>query len=240
MTVNILHLYPELMNLYGEYGNVRMLQKVLSETGYEVKVSSVKAGESFNPDDYDVIYMGCGTEKASLKALEELRPYRKDIITYIENNKVLLLTGNSFEIFGNGITDDLLGNVEGLKLFGFGVERTHKKRYLGDAIFTCLQTEDKIIGFINKCSKVLGVSSPLFNVQRGLGNDNLKSTEGYTYKNVFATNLIGPLLVRNPYFCLYIVGVINDLKDFEPTGTPSLELEIKAYNAALTEMEALK
>lgn len=240
MTVNILHLYPELMDLYGEYGNVKMLEKVLSESGYDVNVTKIKAGESFAPSDYDVIYMGCGTETASLKALEELKPYKKEFISFIESNKILLLTGNSLEIFGSSITDDKLGAADGLRIFNYGVERTHKKRYLGDAIFTCLQTENKIIGFVNKCSRLSGVASPLFKVLRGTGNDENALTEGYTYRNVYATSLIGPLLVRNPYFTLYLLGVINDMKEFEPQSSPLLENELKAYATALTEMEALK
>ena len=228
------------MNLYGERGNVLMLKKCFEQSGLDVICDCKEASDYLNIADYDIVYIGCGTESASYKALECLRPYRRQLDEFIENNKLLIATGNSFELFGDYINDDKYGNFEGLKLFEYGVSRTHKKRFLGDAVFSCMQDENKIIGFINKCSKISGVSSPLFNVEMGLGNDNLKSTEGFTYKNVFATNLIGPVLVRNPFFCQFVLNVAYKNIGFEPTSTPDMSNQIKAYNVALSELLALQ
>lgn len=239
MNINILHLFPELMNLYGEYGNVLILKKCLEQAGLNVTVDCKDVSDEINFEDYDVVYIGCGTESASLKALECLKKYKGSMHKFIESNRLMLATGNSFELFGDFINDDKYGNFEGLKLFGYGVERTHGKRFLGDAVFSCMQDDNKVLGFINKCSKISGVSSPLFNVIMGLGNDNLKSTEGFTYKNVFATNLIGPLLVRNPYFCQFILNTIYKIKNYEPTATPDMSNQVKAYNIALAELMSL-
>ena len=228
------------MNLYGERGNVLVLKKCFKQSGLDVICDCKEASDYLNISDYDIVYIGCGTESASYKALECLKPYRRQLDEFIENNKLLIATGNSFELFGDYINDDKYGNFEGLKLFEYGVSRTHKKRFLGDAVFSCMQDENKIIGFINKCSKISGVSSPLFNVEMGLGNDNLKSTEGFTYKNVFATNLIGPVLVRNPFFCQFVLNVAYKNIGFEPTSTPDMSNQIKAYNVALSELLALQ
>ena len=239
MNIRILYLYPELMNLYGEHGNVLMLKKCFEQSGLDVTCDRKDVGDEINFSDYDITYIGCGTESASYKALECLRPYKREIKEFTEKNKILIATGNSFELFGDYINDDKLGNFDGLKIFEYGIIRTHKKRFLGDAIFTCMQEEHKIIGFINKCSKICGVSSPLFNVEMGLGNDNAVSTEGFTYKNVFATNLIGPLLVRNPYFCQFILNTTYNNIGFSPLLTPDMSYQIKAYNTALSELTAL-
>lgn len=228
------------MNLYGERGNVLMLKKCFEQSGLDVICDCKEASDYLNISDYDIVYIGCGTESASYKALECLRPYKRQLVDFIENNKLLIATGNSFELFGDYINDDKYGNFEGLKLFEYGVSRTHKKRFLGDAVFSCMQDENKVIGFINKCSKISGVSSPLFNVELGLGNDNLKSTEGFTYKNVFATNLIGPVLVRNPFFCQFILNIAYKNIGFEPDFTPDMSNQIKAYNVALSELSALQ
>ena len=228
------------MNLYGERGNVLMLKKCFEQSGLDVICDCKEASDYLNISDYDIVYIGCGTESASYKALECLRPYKRQLVDFIENNKLLIATGNSFELFGDYINDDKYGNFEGLKLFEYGVSRTHKKRFLGDAVFSCMQDENKVIGFINKCSKISGVSSPLFNVELGLGNDNLKSTEGFTYKNVFATNLIGPVLVRNPFFCQFILNIAYKNIGFEPVFTPDMSNQIKAYNVALSELSALQ
>lgn len=239
MNIRILYLYPELMNLYGEHGNILILKKCLEQAGLNVNIDYKNVGDSIDFSDCDVAYIGCGTESASYKALEELKPYKRSMNEFIESNKLLLATGNSFELFGDYINDDKLGTFEGLRLFEYGVIRTHKKRFLGDAIFTFPEEEHKVIGFINKCSKISGVSSPLFNVEMGLGNDNAVSTEGFAYKNVFATNLIGPVLVRNPYFCQFILNTVFKSINYSPVLTPDMSYQIKAYNTALTELTAL-
>ena len=65
-----------------------------------------EASDSLNIADYDIVYIGCGTESASYKALECLKPYRRQLDEFIENNKLLIATGNSFELFGDYINDD--------------------------------------------------------------------------------------------------------------------------------------
>ena len=72
--IRILHIYPELLNLYGEYANLSILTRYLIEEGMEVEVTPLAFGEPL-PTGYDMFYLGCGTESASLRALNALRPY---------------------------------------------------------------------------------------------------------------------------------------------------------------------
>lgn len=239
MTVRILDIYPELMNLYGERGNMLMLRKRLEETGVEVIYEAKSTEDEIDFSIYDMAYMGCGTESASFKALDCLRKYKKQLDEFIESNKILVLTGNALEIFGKSITDDN-GTVDALGIFTYGVQRKNKLRYHDDAVYTCNLINEKFIGYVNKCSQVSGVTSPLFNVEMGLGNDNTASTEGYNYKNVYATELIGPIFVRNPYFLQYIIKKLYSVKGEELKSLPDMSVQIKAYNAALAELEAMK
>ncbi len=227
------------MNLYGEYGNVRMLEKCFSQAKVDIVCEEKNISDDINFNDYDIVYIGCGTESASYKALECLKKYKADIKGYIEDNKILIATGNSFELLGKLIKDDMYGDFEGLGLFDYEVERTHKKRFLGDAVFTYPYDEHKIIGFINKCSIIKGIETPLFNVEMGLGNDNLKTKEGFSYKNVFGTNLIGPVLVRNPYFCRVVLKKACDIADIDECLYINMQNQEKAYEIALSELEAL-
>lgn len=239
MTIRILNIYPELMNLYGERGNMLILKKRLEETGAEVICDAKSIDDEIDFSSYDMAYMGCGTESASFKALECLRKYKKQIDEFIESNKILVLTGNAFEIFGESITDDN-GNVDALGVFTYGVQRKNKLRYHDDAIYTSNLINEKFIGYVNKCSQVSGVTSPMFNVEMGLGNDNTASTEGYNYKNVYATELIGPIFVRNPYFLQYIIKKLYKAKGEELKCLPDMSIQVKAYNAALAELETMK
>lgn len=239
MTIRILDIYPELMNLYGERGNMLMLRKRLEETGAEVIYEAKSTEDEIDFSVYDMAYMGCGTESASLKALECLGKYKKQISEFAESNKILVLTGNAFEIFGESVTDDN-GTVDGLGIFTYCVHRNNKLRYHEDAIYTCNLLNEKFIGYVNKCSHVSGVTSPLFNVEMGLGNDNTALTEGYSYKNVYATELIGPIFVRNPYFLQYIIKKLYSEKGEEPNKMPDMSVQIKAYDKALAELETMK
>ena len=103
MQINMLHLYHDLLNLYGEYGNVIIMKKHLEDQGFEVKLDKKTVGDEIKFSDYDFIYMGCGTERNLDIALEDLKRYASDINLAIENKKVFLCTGNSFEMFGKNI-----------------------------------------------------------------------------------------------------------------------------------------
>ena len=239
MNIKILNIYPELMNLYGERGNIMMLERRLKECGAEVELIKVSTEDKIEFDGVDLVYMGCGTESASLKALECLKPYKKELSAYIEAGKVMLLTGNASELFSESIETDG-STVDGLGIFTYKVERTLKKRFLGDCIFTMSGFDSKVIGFVNKCSKLSGVTSPLFNVEMGLGNDNKVSTEGFIHKNVYATSLIGPLLVRNPHLLKYIISTIYTVKGEKAEFNCDMTMQFVAYDVALGELEAVK
>ena len=235
MKIKLLHIYPELLNLYGEYANLSILSKYLTEEGADVEIISVSPGEHI-PEGADLVYIGSGTESASFRALDALKSESEALRSYYEGGTPILATGNSFELFGKTVNDDKLGKMEGLSFFDFSVERTHKKRFLGDAVLSCALIPEKIIGFVNKCSTVNGVSSPLFSVEMGLGNNNSDPAEGMTENHFYGTSLIGPLLVRNPSFCRYIMDLIYRIKGSAPDSKADMELQNKAYDTALNKL----
>ena len=106
MNIRMLYLYPELMNLYGEHGNVELLEKCFRQSGLDVICDRKSVSDDINFEDYNIAYIGCGTESASYKALESLKKYKREIESFIESNKVLIATGNSYELFGDYINDD--------------------------------------------------------------------------------------------------------------------------------------
>ncbi len=235
--IRILHIYPELLNLYGEYANLSILTRYLTEEGVEVEVTPLSFGDPLL-GGYDMLYIGCGTESASLRALNALRPYRDVLLSYREKGALILATGNSLDLFGQSITDDRDDIFEGLNLFNFTVSRTHKSRYLGDAILSCPLISDRVIGFVNKCSTISGIKTPLFRAEMGLGNDNVTPDEGFVDGNFFGTSLIGPLLIRNPALCRLLMDRLYTICHQEPTAKADISLQEKAYVAALSELSA--
>lgn len=210
MTVKILHLYSDFMNLYGEYGNVRLLTKALEDKENTVEVFQKTITDSeIDFTEYDFIYCGAGTESKRTFALNHLRKFKDSLKSAFENSKVMLFTGNSWEMLGKSIETADGKVLEGINLFDFTVKEQNKKRLTGDikAKTEFLQTE--LIGFINKCSEVEGVTSPLFTLTMKPESFSFE-TEGIREKNLFGTQIVGPVLVKNPDFCNYIAELITN------------------------------
>lgn len=193
--MKILHLFHDLMNLYGEYANTLALQKALSEKGRAAEIEKLSIDDTLDFSDFDLIYIGSGTEKNQKVALEYLRPYTEQLKTALNGGKLILATGNSFEMFGEKITDRNGKEYEGLKLFGFTVTEG-TERIVEDV--TAEFEENKVIGFINKASKIEGVEKPFFIIKQGVGNsDRSTNVEGIRQGGFYGTHIIGPLLMRN-------------------------------------------
>ena len=228
--MRILHLYPNLMNLYGDYGNIVLLKKHLEDQGIEVVVDKREVYESFDPDLYDLIYMGSGTENAQKVALEALNKYHYYLKKYVEEGKVILFTGNAMELAGN--------TVDGQKALGL-IDMdvvTSEKRYTGDVIVNNEEIGE-VVGFINRSTLLKGgEKEKLFTYEfryEGLVDNDY---EGYRYKNLFGTHIIGPVLVKNPNFMAYIVSLFVEGKMKEV----SYPYEEGAYETTLSELKKRK
>lgn len=208
MKVNILYLYYDIMNLYGENGNIRMIERVLKEKGAEV-IADRKTITNRDIDftKYDFIYCGAGTELSRNACLEHLRGFAQSLKEAFENDTVMLFTGNSYEMLGSKLHTAQGEDVEGLGLFGFTVQEQKKNRYSGDVKLTSKLSEKTFIGYINKCSKVEGIKTPLFEVEVMAGSLQC-SADGIQEKNFFGTQVIGPVMVKNPDFAEYIAKLI--------------------------------
>ena len=83
--IKILHLFPNLMNLYGEYANLTVLEKHLKDQGLKVKIDKKDIHSSIVLDNYNMIYMGSGTERNQKIAMEELKKYSEELKKFVEN-----------------------------------------------------------------------------------------------------------------------------------------------------------
>lgn len=232
MQINMLHLYHDLLNLYGEYGNVIIMKKHLEDQGFEVKLDKKTVGDEIKFSDYDFIYMGCGTERNLDIALEDLKRYASDINLAIENKKVFLCTGNSFEMFGKNID-----KKEGLCIFDYETTRL-KDRVTSDCIYKSKYFENKVVGFVNKMTEMFHNMSPLFEVEFGVGENHRNDYEGVKHVNFYGTHISGPILSRNPEFLKKLVIEVCKLKDKKFTyQDKNYEYEEGSYQLLLSELE---
>lgn len=198
MELKIIHLYPDLMNLYGSYANVLALGRYWEALGHTVTVETVAPGASFAPETADVLFMGAGTERSQQAALAALAPVGDAIKAAAERGTAMLFAGTAMELLGASITTREGREYKGIGLADFTTLQG-ERRLVGDVYgFTTLFGEP-VVGFMNKASRISGVETPLLTrCALGFGNETEGGPEGFHWKNVFASHLTGPILVKNP------------------------------------------
>ena len=153
----ILHLFPRLLSLYGEYGNVAVLEKVMKESGHSVSVTGWENG-NLDLTGYDFIYIGSGTEDNLLEAVKRLAPHADAIAASIAGGQQWLATGNAMTLFGRTISCRGTES-QGLGCFGYTTEINENKRFLGDIVTKPLFGA-ACIGFVNTSCIYRGVEPP--------------------------------------------------------------------------------
>lgn len=240
MELNILHLYPTLMGLYGEYANLSVLKRVLEQMGVNVRVTEAQPEDTPDFATADLIYMGAGTERSQKAALTALLPYRKALAEAAESaHQMLFFTGNAMEALGTSVTDADGKCWEGLGLAEFTTVEARERTPV-DVIALPTLWEEPVVGFMNKCSVTHGVTSPLFSsLALGFGNDRERGEEGYVSGNLLATHLTGPVLVKNPAFLEQMVQRLFACKGWEcPQNILTLPYQRESYEVTLRELRA--
>lgn len=233
MKLTIAYLYYDLLNLYGENGNVKILKKQLEDQGVNVVIKFLTIGDELNFNSYDLVYIGAGTEKNQKLALNHLLNYKEEIKKSIENNKFFLITGNAIELFGEYIIDNNNKKYHALEIFNY-YSKEENFRLIDEAIFKFKNSDEYVIGFQNQSSVIRNLENPLFDVIKGIGSNNKDMIEGIKYNNFFGTYLIGPLLARNPNILKNLVKeLINYKKNNFKLKKFNLTLETKAYKTYL-------
>jgi len=213
MKITIGYLYSDLLNLYGDEGNIKALKYHLEEQNIDVNIKYMSIGDDKDFKDIDFLYIGSGTENNIYLALEDLKKDKDKIKDYLDNNKILLSTGNSVELFGNYIITNK--KIKALGIIDYVC--MHQERIVKDVKTKTNIVEKDIIGFENHIGKNISLNEDMFN-------------EGSFY----GSYIIGPILVRNPDLCSLFIHKIIDSKekDFE-YGEEDYEFEKEAYKKAV-------
>lgn len=215
--LKILYLYPDILELYGDFGNIQVLSYRLEQRGIKATIVPYSIGDiEPNFNDYDLVFAGGGADQEQSILANDLIKYKENIKTAIENGVFFLLICGAYQLFGKyykGVEGNI---IPGLEIFDYYTEaiEDRKKRCIGNIVInTNLDGKDtKIIGFENHGGQTFNVDTPFGDVLFGNGNKFGDFKEGFSKKNVIATYLHGPLLSKNPELADYIIKYCMERK----------------------------
>lgn len=210
--LRIVHLFPDLLNLYGDGGNVRVLAQRCAWRGIPVEVQAVHYGEEANLDQADIVMLGGGPDREQKLASEVLFAMKEDLRSYIKNDGALLAICGGYQILGHRW---LMGDeeVEGLSIIDTETLRagTGFDRLIDNIVLSSPLAKLPVVGYENHAGRTkLGIGVKPFGKvvsQVGHGNDDTSGADGVLYRNCIGTYLHGPLLGKNPEIADYLIAV---------------------------------
>ena len=214
--LKICHLYPDVLNLYGDGGNILCMKRRLLWRGVGAEVTKLPIGASGSLAPYDLVFIGGGQDFEQQVLLEDLHRGRdREIRAAIEDGVVFLAICGGYQMMGHwyetydGKRCDFIGAIDLTTVGG-------KKRMIGNYKFACTPSAggSTVVGFENHSGRTyLGAGlEPLGKVLAGFGNNGEDGTEGAHYKNLFGTYSHGPMLPKNPSFCDMLLAAALERK----------------------------
>ncbi len=209
MQLNIAHLYPDLLNIYGDRGNITAFIKRCRWRNIGVNVHEINTGEVINPEFYDFYFIGGGQDQQQIAVSHELRAQKPFLREAMDNNAVFLAICGGYQLLGHYYRPHKGEELKGISLLD-AYTVAGNTRYIGNVtVGTALPLgkEKTLTGFENHSGLTYleGNTRPLGVVITGNGNNGGDKTEGAHEKNVFGTYLHGSLLPKNPHFTDYLI-----------------------------------
>lgn len=229
--LTLCHLYPELLNLYGDTGNIITLVKRCQWRGIDLNVAQHNIGDIGDFKNADIFFIGGGADSEQDIAGHDMKNIKSELKDAVEEGKAFLAICGGYQLLGHYYQnkDD---TAYGLGLLDFHTEP-------GDSYFVgniVVRTHDyHLVGFENHIGRTwLNGLKPLGHVVSGFGNNGEDQTEGLRYKNVMGTYLHGPLLPKNPKLCDEIISIaLKNKYNIESLEELDDSLEIKAREHTL-------
>ena len=208
MDIKIMHLFPDLLNLYGDKGNIECMRKRLNWRGIDCEVSPFTTEDSgFDLSDVDIVFLGGGSDREQKIVCRSLLEHKAELKEFVENGGSLVAVCGGYQLLGKyyKLEDE---TIEGLDILDIYTEQG-KGRLIGNIVLEAdflRESDELIVGFENHGGRTyINGHKPLGKVVYGNGNSDKCGYEGVVYKNVVATYLHGPLFPKNPALCDYVL-----------------------------------
>lgn len=240
LELNICHLYPDLLNVYGDYGNILVLKYRCKKRNIKVNLFNVSINDEFSPKDYDIVLLGGGQDyEQSIVCKDLLKNKKTTIKEYVESGKVLLSICGGYQLLG---THYITSSGDKLKCLGILDIYTESSsdRLIGDVVIYNEEFDETYVGFENHSGKTyIGNLKPLGKIVNGFGNNSQDGFEGCVYKNTFGTYLHGSLLSKNPELADKLIKIALENKYNEEINLSSIDdgLEFKGKNFMINRLK---
>jgi CobQ-like glutamine amidotransferase family enzyme len=247
-TLRIAHLYPRLMNLYGDRGNILCLTRRCRQRGIEVEVTELSLGDRFGSLAHDLVFIGGAQDREQRRVADDLLSVKGDALREaVEAGVVALAVCGGYQLFGRFYREASGAELPGLGIFDLWTEHPgpDAARLIGNVVAELCpgpaegldEPSVTLVGFENHGGRTyLGEGAqPLAKVRSGHGNNGRDGTEGARYRNAFGTYLHGSLLPKNPRFADRLIALALE-RCYGEAPLPPIDdrIEEQAHAAALT------
>ena len=201
MDLKILWMYHDLMDLYGDKGNIETLRYRASKRGIDVVVDTCTLQEERNIEDYDIFFLGGGADKEQTLIYKDLLARKESILKAKQSGTAFLLICGGYQLFGQYYLDQDGQKIDGLGIYDYYTESSDRDHRCIGNIVVKANIHDKeftVVGFENHGGQTKAVSNPFGKVIVGHGNTYKGEYEGYMDEHTIATYMHGPLLPKNP------------------------------------------
>ncbi|HMK54510.1 MAG TPA: glutamine amidotransferase [Methanobacteriaceae archaeon] len=206
MELNIFHMYPDLLNLYGDLGNVTCLKMRCQWRGITAHIIPFSMGQEVPLEKGDIFFVGGGSDRGQNLVYSHLIGYREVLEELIEDDAVFLSICGGYQFLGDKYIDADGNDVQGLGIFDYETV-SEEGRLIGNIITknNLDLKPETLVGFENHGGRTYHDLKPLGKVIAGHGNNGKDQKEGMVYKNCIGTYLHGPLLPKNPHMADYLI-----------------------------------
>ena len=193
MKLTIGHLYPDLLNLYGDRGNIQCLMKRCQWRGIEAETIAYEIDDTIDFSKLDIVLLGGGSDREQMLVCEKLKTIQKDFKAYVEDNGVVIAICGGYQLLGKYYKTEQ-GTVTGLDLVDLYTEQ-ESPRLIDNIVLKSDLFDMPVVGFENHGGRTyINDNQPFGKVLYGAGNDGISGCEWFVFINVFGTYLHVPLL----------------------------------------------
>ncbi|HEX3011453.1 MAG TPA: glutamine amidotransferase [Syntrophomonadaceae bacterium] len=226
---NIAHMYPDLMNLYGDRGNLICLKRRIEWSGHTCSIQTIHLGEELDYKEIDMLFMGGGSDREQILVYRDLLARADKLKEMIDNGLPVLCICGAYQLLGTAYHASDGTVMDGLGFYNFNTIG-EKKRLIGNILIESQLGESKVevVGFENHGGRTFLNDpdlDPFGKVIKGFGNNGADRTEGIKYKNLIGTYLHGPLLPKNPSMADWYIAAMASRKGIEINSPSDNQIE---------------